>query len=104
MLGAPKTVITAVLLICFLCPVLELFDQWDDTLQTGNDTEYALVIVGLCVGVAYALTRFALTPIAKAIPAIISRFCAATTFIHSGRNFFFIVPVSLSPPIVALRI
>ena len=43
--------------ICLLCPIVELFDRWDHTEQTGNDTEYTLVVVGLCVGAAYSVGR-----------------------------------------------
>jgi hypothetical protein len=46
------------LVICFVCPVLEMFDQWDHTLQTGNDTEYTLVLLALCVGMVCALARW----------------------------------------------
>jgi hypothetical protein len=55
---ASKIVATLVLLICFFCPLAELFDYWDDSVQTGNDTEYGLVVISLCVGVAYTLGRF----------------------------------------------
>lgn len=41
-----------ILAICIGAPVLEMFDQWDRTLQDGNDTEINLVIAALCVGVA----------------------------------------------------
>ena len=34
-----------------------MFDHWDHTLETGSDTEYALVVVALCVGVVYTLAR-----------------------------------------------
>src|SRR6266436_4124356 len=44
-----------ILVVCLICPLVELFDHWDHTLQTGNDTEYTLVILALCVGVAYSL-------------------------------------------------
>jgi len=27
-------------------------------MQTGNDTEYGLVVLALCVGVAYSFARF----------------------------------------------
>ncbi len=37
--------------------MLEIFDHWDNTLQTGNDTEYTFVVLALCVGVVYALAR-----------------------------------------------
>jgi hypothetical protein len=49
---------TLVLLTCLICPLVETFDNWDHTIQTGNDTEYALVILALCVGVAYSFARF----------------------------------------------
>jgi hypothetical protein len=42
-----------VLLTCLICPLVEMFDNWDHTIQTGNDTEYALVVLALCVGVAF---------------------------------------------------
>jgi hypothetical protein len=29
-----------------------MFDQWDRTLEDGNDTEINLLVVALCVGVA----------------------------------------------------
>ena len=32
-----------------------MFDQWDHTLQDGNDTEANFVIAALCIGVAVAI-------------------------------------------------
>jgi len=49
------------LAVCLVCPLVEMFDQWDHTLQTGNDTEYLLVLLGLCVGAAIALGRLVVT-------------------------------------------
>ena len=31
---------TIALAICVLCPLVDMFDQWDHALQTGNDSEY----------------------------------------------------------------
>jgi hypothetical protein len=45
------------LAICLVCPLVDLFDQWDHALQTGNDTEYPLVVLALCVGAAFVLSR-----------------------------------------------
>jgi len=57
MMGTRASILTAtmVLAICLGGQVAEIFDQWDHTLQTGNDTEYAFVVLALCVGVAYSL-------------------------------------------------
>ncbi len=56
-----RIVIGVALLICVVCPLVEMFDHWDNTLQTGNDTEYALVILSLCVGTAFSFARLLLT-------------------------------------------
>ena len=42
-----------VLTVCLVCPILEVFDTWDPPIQSGNDTEYSLVIAALCVGAAF---------------------------------------------------
>ncbi len=47
-----------ILLTCATCPLVEIFDHWDHTIQTGNDTEYALVVLTLCVGVTFSFSRF----------------------------------------------
>ena len=44
-----------ILAICIGAPILEMFDQWDRTLEDGNDTEINLVVVALCVGVAFSI-------------------------------------------------
>jgi|SRR5579859_2644674 len=95
----------AVLLVCLICPVLEMFDHWDNTAQTGNDTEYTFVVLGLCIGVGYAFARFifqvALRPrtsgdiFAKSDPRPLS---------FGGISSFFVIPIPLSPPILSLRI
>ena len=54
-----RAIVAIALLICFVCPVIELFDYWDHTIQTGNDTEYALVVSALCIGIVFTLARLA---------------------------------------------
>src|SRR5207302_189474 len=44
---ASQIAVTLVLLTCLICPLVETFDNWDHTIQTGNDTEYALVVLAL---------------------------------------------------------
>jgi hypothetical protein len=44
-----------ILAICIGAPILEMFDHWDRTLEDGNDTEINLVVVALCVGVAFSV-------------------------------------------------
>jgi hypothetical protein len=92
------------LAICLVCPLVDLFDQWDHALQTGNDSEYPLVILALCVGLVLALGRL--------IPALSMNLQASSirsvlpTALHS--MLFSVRPAALalasaSPPL-SLRI
>jgi hypothetical protein len=47
--------VAAIVAICIGGPMVEMFDQWDHTLQNGNDTEANAVIAALCIGVAVAI-------------------------------------------------
>jgi len=53
----PLRIAAIVPLACLVCPLVELFDRWDKTPQTGNDTEFVFMIVALCFGAAYLLTH-----------------------------------------------
>jgi len=93
------------LLTCLVCPLVETFDNWDHTIQTGNDTEYALVLLALCVGVAYSFARFI-------FKSALLRFVAKSVFASYAQKSFFSAPCSFtfllfdatSPPPLPLRI
>jgi hypothetical protein len=55
MVGLRRFATGVILAICIGAPILEMFDQWDRTLQDGNDTEINLVVVALCIGVAFSV-------------------------------------------------
>jgi hypothetical protein len=82
-------VIAIVLLTCLVCPLIELFDNWDHTIQTGNDTEYALVVLALCVGVTYSFSLF----ISK---SALLRFLAKSVFASHARKALFSAPCSFT--------
>ena len=96
--------VTLVLATCIACPLVEMFDQWDDTLQSGNDTEYALVVLALCVGVAYLFARF--------IPKLsVPRFLLqgfsdsqAAQIVPVLMKLDFSVLTTISPPALPLRV
>ena len=102
---ASRITVALVLLTCLFCPLLETFDTWDHTVQTGNDTEYTLVVLALCVGAAYSLVRFTLK-------FALLGFLAENIFGPSGQKTFLSTPRSLalvpfdaaSPPPLPLRI
>ena len=93
------TVATLALLICFVCPVLEICDRWDQTLQTGQDTEYTFVVLALCVGALYALARLMVTfdPSSSATKYIPALFCINCSLFPSIRPTE-LAALSESPP------
>jgi hypothetical protein len=94
---------TLVLLICVSCPILEIFDRWDHTVETGSDTEYTFVVVGLCAGVACTFARlFVKFPPLRAVVEVVSNFCTGKSSVWCVSCFLF--PIPLSPPGLALRI
>jgi uncharacterized membrane protein required for colicin V production len=95
---------TLALAICFVCPLVEMFDQWDHTLQTGNDTEYFLVLLALCVGAAFVLAQL----IVSLSPSFLRRSVRFTFHCVQNSSFFLTRPIALasvtgSPPLT-LRI
>ena len=50
-----RLAIATILAISLGGPIAELFDSWDQQLQAGSDTEANVVVVALCVGVAFAI-------------------------------------------------
>ncbi len=102
---ASQITVALVLFTCLVCPVVEMFDQWDHTIQTGNDIEYALVILALCVGVAYTFARFVSKfPLLKSAAEFVSNWGAHKPVPSGGLGSFFFIPIPLSSPAFALRI
>ena len=100
-----RITVTPVLLTCLVCPLVELFDNWDHTIQTGNDTEYALVVLALCVGVAYSFPRFIfksalLSFLAKGVLTS----CPQKSLFSAPCSFTLLLFDATSPPPLPLRI
>jgi hypothetical protein len=97
--------VTIVLLTCLICPLVEMFDNWDHTIQTGNDTEYTLVVLALCVGVAYSFARFIFkSALLGFVANSLFVSCAQKSF-FTGLSSFALPPFDVaSPPPLPLRI
>lgn len=77
----------------------------DHTIQTGNDTEYALVILAVCVGVAYTFARSVFGFFwHKFAVELLSIFSLNKRLSARERRTLFVIPIPLRPPILALRI
>jgi len=102
---ASRIIATVILVTCLACPLVELFDNWDHTIQTGNDTEYTLVVLALCVGVAYWFARLIFKSallgfVAKSVFAP----CVQKSFFSTLCSFTLLLFDATSPPSLPLRI
>ena len=51
-MSARRWLVTAILAVCLGASIAQSFDWWDQAQPTGDDTETALVVVALSVGLA----------------------------------------------------
>ena len=99
-----RAIVPILLVTCFVCPLVEIFDHWDNTLQTGNDSEYALVIVVLCVGAAYSLAHFIFKrPDIRYASKFTSRASVQVAFFSTQFSFNLLLN-AISPPPLELRV
>lgn len=52
-----KLAVLGVLLVWLSWPVVELFDTWDSPVDTGNDSQYTFVVLGICAGAVYVFSK-----------------------------------------------
>jgi hypothetical protein len=102
--SAKPVIVTFVLAICLLCPLVDMFDYWDHAPQTGNDTEYTIVIVGMCVGALYTFARVILkiSESARSKETAVIHDCPPLS--RTSVDFIVNTLISASPPLAALRI
>lgn len=92
------------LLTCLLCPLSESLDVWHATLDGGSDTEFALVVAALSVGVGFVAVRLIL--ISECIASVYNSVLAQPpreiwAFTFGSRWLRF---TATGPPLLALRI
>lgn len=96
---------SVILVTCLTCPVMQAVDRWDHEIQTGQDTESALVVLALCIGAAFALARAAIhiskALLVRALGSLGSLFSAPLEMPYGINVAAFL---STSPPFVILRI
>jgi len=95
-----RAVVTILLATCLVCPLIEMFDHWDHTVQTGNDSEYTLVVLALCVGAAYSFARFIVTcPVARCLARPLCSASAQIFFLSSELGSSSLFNAITSPPL-----
>ena len=92
-----------VLIICLACPVLEMFDRWDHTAQTGQDSEYTFVVLAVCVGAGFTFVRPIFRSGVRAAREKVFATSAGLYLFSAELASVFMISNPLSPP-VSLRI
>ena len=102
---ASRIAAALILLTCVACPVIDSFDTWDNALETGNETEYTLVFVALCIGASYSLARFiAAAGVIDCIETRAFQFHRKRPAFFCGHAFVSLFLNGPSPPLLSLRI
>jgi hypothetical protein len=100
-----RIAVALILLTCVICPLVEIVDNWDHTMQTGNDTEYALVVLALCVGMAYSFARFAFkSSLLGFVENRVLAYYDQKSLFSVPCSFTFLLFDATSPPLLPLRI
>jgi hypothetical protein len=90
--------VAAILAICIGGPVVEMFDQWDHTLQDGNDTEANVVVAALCLGVAMAIGTIVVVGRIRAVASSSRLYAVAPRFISFAVTSLASPTPAISPP------
>ena len=102
MVSLRRFAVGVILTVCIGAPILEMVDQWDHTLQDGNDTEINLVVVALCVGAAFSVAGAIIVCLRSPARALGS--CALVSTSIVGPLLTFAAPIPHGSPPTALRI
>ena len=98
-----RLAVAAILAICIGASIAEMFDQWDHTLQDGNDTEANVVIAALCIGAAVAIGTTVVIARIRAL-ASNSRLYAKAPLVVSYPATWLASPIPASSPPTPLRV
>ena len=91
------------MLVCLVCPIVEGFDTWDPPIDSGNDSEFSLVIAALSVGAVYLFVRSIPKPRQRRFADRQDFSLRLPALLVSTRRFDFCV-TDAGPPPLSLRI
>lgn len=95
-----RLAIAAILAISLGAPIAELFDTWDQTLATGSDTEANMVVVVLCVGLAFAIGTVVIINRIRSLASSSARRVIAVASAPRGIASFLEPSPTVSPPAI----
>ena len=95
-----RLAIAAILAISLGAPIVELFDSWDQTLQTGSDTEANVAVVALCVGVAFAIGTIVVVNRIRSLASASARCVVVSRAVRREVTSFLVPAPTVSPPAI----
>ena len=95
-----KVAVLLVVLVCLWGHVAEIFDHWDQTLETGSDSEYSLVLLALSAGAVLVIARRN-AMVGSPRPA---QSPGSAAVLASSLQSPFVLPVTDASPHLSLRI
>ncbi len=99
-----KIAVLAVLLICFVCAASEALDRWDNSFQTGNESESSVLLLALSLGTAFLLVRHTYGSAVRSFTARVGLRHPAKTSRRCFPNLSIVNAVCCDPPGNTLRI
>ena len=99
-----KLALYAVLLVWLTWPIVELFDTWDQPVDTGNDSQYTFVVLGICAGAVYVFSKRRQELLLVAVAQVTRSFgktLRGYLFVEPFVSFLTWAPDDLSPPVAS---
>jgi hypothetical protein len=95
-----RLAIATILAISIGAPIAELFDSWDQTLQTGSDTEANVAVLALCIGVAFAIGTIVVVNRIRALASASARRVVLSLAAPCQIAFLLTPSPTVSPPAI----
>ena len=97
-----KLAVLGVLLVWLSWPIVEVFDTWDSPVDTGNDSQYTIVVLGLCAGAVYVFSQrrqeLLLVAVAQ-VTRTLGKMLRGYLFVAPFVSFLCWTPDAPSPPV-----
>jgi hypothetical protein len=97
-----KVALCLVLLVWLSWPIVECFDTWDKPVDTGNDSQYTFVVLGICAGAVYMFSKrrqelllIAVAQVTRTIGKLLREYRFVAPFV----SFLSWTPDAPSPPL-----
>ena len=97
---ARRVFIAAIIAISLGASIVGLFDTWDQSLQSGTDTEANVAVVALCLGVAFAVGTIVVAGRIRALSSTSAGQVIATRLVGRDLASVFAPLPTVSPPTV----